>query len=741
MARAPLIDAIRIAPELEREARTGQTVAMPVDDGSASAARAFAGEFEGVAKRLGVLADKAVVREGTFDGNLAGLDPEFRPRRDGTLYGEAFDRAALQTATSRVRVDVHNDIEAASEKHKADPKSLAGVLAAKEKAWTEASPPELLPEVRNLFARGGTTALRQATRQFYADQADAQRGALQEEVTRSLRTIQQQAYGGGLDQAAVEASAADLATLQKSLGRRGPDGKPLVASATAAKLIEHARETVVSAQIEGAFDRLPDAASKQRFIDQFDKDFASSSGVAAVYDFKSFEQVKAKLESQLRKDDAKTRQATAALGQMVKEVQRRAADGEPVQPAELAALRGQVATRGTPDLEGALDDAVDSLTFQQNLKTLPIPAMEQTVDQLRQQLAANPASITDRGRIGARLKHAEQMLSKAQAEIQRNPLAWEGRVGMAEIQPLGTVKLDDPGALEAWGAARVGQAEEIAKRHGLGQTQYLEPVERRMLAKRFEQGGEQGLVAVTLLRRAFGDKAEAVLGELGKDAPAGVVLADLALKTGTTPAVMDAAEGLAMKTKAGHKHVAPSSERAKTAADTVAGAALGRAPTYMSQAMKVADAIYERRAYRDGKIEAFDEGLWKQAFREALGEHTRADGRTYGGLYQPSTWSSHRIVLPPSVRQDQAGDILGALTPEDLGGEMGGGPRRGNRALTRQELRGASLVTVAPGKYLVALGVASSADPKWAVDDRGRAYVLDLDAALPALRRRRPDLK
>jgi hypothetical protein len=740
MARQPLIEAIRIAPELEREGRSGQNVASPVSDGSAEAARAFAGEFSGVAQKLGALADHAAQVEGKREGHLAGMDPEFRTRQDGTIRGEAFDQAALQTAASRIRVEIHNDIEAAELKHRADPKSLASVLKAKEDAYRKQAPAELVPEVATLFSKGGTAALRQATRQLMADQAAAQKGALQAELDRSLKTIQQRAYGGGLDQAAIDAVAGDVASLERSLGRRGPDGQRLVDPGTATRIVTSARETVVMAQVEGAFDRLPDAEAKRRFIERFDQDFGQSQGPASTFDFKTFEATKRKLEAQLTKDESRARQANGALAHMVKEVERRSATGEPVRSDEIAQLGAAVATRGTPELQAQLDDALDSLQFQQTLKVQPLPAIEQAVDQMRQALAADPSTIADRGRIGRRLKAAEATLEKAKSEIVRDPLAWDGRTGMTEVQPLATVKLDDPGALEAWGATRTGQAEEAARRHGLGRPVFLQPVEKRFVAKQLEQGGQEALAAVTGIRRAFGDRAEDVLREVGKDAPAGVVLADLALKTGMTPAVMDAAEGLAMKTKPGHRSVAPPAERAKIAADGEAGAALGRAPTYMSQAMRLADAIYERRAYRDGKIEAFDEGIWKQAFREALGEH-EVGGRTYGGLYRPGTFLSHKIVLPPTMPQDKAGAILAAITPDDLGAAEGAGPKRGTRTLTSQELRGATLVTVAPGRYLVALGSATSADPKWAVDDRGRAYVLDLEAAASSIRRRRPDLR
>jgi hypothetical protein len=507
------------------------------------------------------------------------------------------------------------------------------------------------------------------------------------------------------------------------------------------KFLADAKEIVAHAQIEAAFDRLSSREARARLIERFEDDYKAGRGVAADFDFKSFQQVRGRLETKLRTEDSRARQANGVLGQLVNQVVSRAADGQAVRPDEIVSLQSRVAMAGDPALVEALDDGVDALHFMQQFKTLPLAAMEQAVDGLHQRLAADPASLGDKGRSGRHLKAAEAILRSARTEIQRDPLAWEGRVGLAKIVPLGEVDMTQPGAVEAWGSTRVAQADEIARRHGLPRPQYLGPGEKRALAKSFEQGGERGLATITAVRRAFGDRAEAVLREMGKESPGGALLADLAIKTGPTPAVNDAAEGLALFAKPGHKRVAPEAGKARIAAEAIVGRSLGEATPYLQQAMRVADAIYETRAHREGKTTSFDERLWQGALNEALGEH-QVDGRTFGGLYSTGWFSRHKIVLPPSVPQDKAGAILDALTPEDLGEAMGAGPRyRNGRALTRQELRAATLVTTGPGKYLVATGDATGTTPGWALAPDGKPYVLDLEAALPGLRRRRPDLR
>jgi hypothetical protein len=742
MGRQPTL--IQIAPELEREGRVGQGVAIPGSDGLAEAAGAIAGEFSKTAAQVSALADHAAQVEGNRDGSLAGMDPEFRFRRDGTIRGEAFDRAAKDTALARSRVAISEEIEAASTKHRADPATLRKVLGEKAKAWTAGAEPELLPEIKNLFATGSAAAFKTATRELWAEQAAAQRASMQEELARTLRQTQQMAYAGGLDEGAVAAAAGNVDALQKALTRRGPDGKRLVDPEEASKLVLAAKTTVARAQLEGAFDRLPSIEAKQAFVQKLDEDFGKGDGAAQIFDFNTYQSVRGHLDSQMRKDASAARQQNTVLAHMVSEVERRATSGEPVRQDEVAQLRGAVASQGGADLQAKLDDALHTLDYQQNLKNAPLGQIQVEVDRLRRDLEAEPASLTDRGRTGRRLKAAEALLSQAEKQVANDPLAWDNRVGMIQLTPLSQVDIRQPAAIEGWGASRIAQADEVAARHALPRPVYLRAEEKRFLGRAFEQGGDSGLAVITAVRNAFGDRTEAVLAEIGREAPGGVLLADLALKTGNTPAVTDAAAGYALRTQKGYKPLAPAKSLALKIADDVTDRSLGFAAPYLQKAMKVADAIYEQRAHREGKIEAFQEDIWKQALKEAFGEHVRADGRTYGGLVRPGGgwFGSHRIVLPPSIPQDKAPDIFAAIRPEDLGEAMGGGPRGTNgKPLGRGELALATYVTLEPGKYLLAMGDVKTSNPKWAKGPDGKAYVLDIEAVLPSIKRRRPDLR
>ncbi|TIT48614.1 MAG: hypothetical protein E5W72_17585, partial [Mesorhizobium sp.] len=54
------------------------------------------GELSALANKVGGMADRAAAAEGETAGLMAGLDPNFRPGRANTIYGQAYDRAGTR---------------------------------------------------------------------------------------------------------------------------------------------------------------------------------------------------------------------------------------------------------------------------------------------------------------------------------------------------------------------------------------------------------------------------------------------------------------------------------------------------------------------------------------------------------------------------------------------------------------------------------------------------------------------
>lgn len=741
------------APDMSpRQIELQRAFATPSDAGGASvggAADSAAATFTGAAKLFGQIsdtigryADEVAIDKGLKEGAVAGFDPEFRPKGDLTLYAKAYDQAAIHTYKGQMQVNLVGQLEKAYDANKDNPAKLATAMQGIRQGWMEnidrGLAPHVLPEFEATFNRHALTLNRQATREQLARAAETQQATLLQSLTQDLRSIDQAAYHGGRDDVADAAGAGAVMAYKTKLGQRGADGKFLIAPATQANMLRQAEEHYSTGGLYGAFDRMTDLGDKARLVQRLDDDFRGGTGIAAKLDLPQFLKIKGHLESELRRAEAQDRQGHAELADVIKRVGKMAEEGFAPSKPELAALDAKVAMSGRSDLVAGLADARDEYAWQKAARSMSQGALESEVNDYRRVLqneSANPTAIR-------RLKSAEALLGHMQKELVTNPVGWANKTGMIALEPM-ALDPANPAAASVWGSRRAAQAEDVAKVHNLPKPVYLEPVEKRRLAKAFDQGGAEGLAAIRSVQVAFGDRAEAVLVELGHDAPVGAALGKLALAAPTSPAVLDAAEGLALKKRDGYKPLAPNESKTRPEVASIGGTAFAQAPEYLSSAMRVADAIYETRANRENKRETFEPKIWRQAFAEVLGENRDASGRVYGGLANVGGgFFRNKVVLPPSVAQDKAHATFDAITPDDLGAAVGDGPRDASgRALTRQELRSASLVTLAPGRYLIAKNSPTSDNPGWAKGPDGRAYVLDMDKVLPAIRRRRPDLK
>lgn len=734
MARGSLLQAIPIATELEREARAGQQVAIPQSDGMAEAVGGLAREFGQIGQRIGQLADHAAQVEGRDAGHLAGMDPEFRPGKAMTIRGEAFDKAGLDTYKARVHVEIGNEIEALQMRHQASPEKLGAELQERRKGWLENSPAELRPEIENYFAKGGMAAMREATRQVWARQAAEQTGALQEELARAMRSTHQQAFALGLDPQADAAAADNVANLQRILGRTGPNGQRLVSPAQAAKMVEDAKREVAQARLLGTFERLPDAESKRRFIDRLDEDFAAGTGIAAQFDFDQLRQTRTMLEVELNRERGRHSMATQALARDVEGIAKRAAKGFTTGPEVIERLRATVATSGDEKLSAALQEAEGVLAFQ-------MAARQQTPEQLDDFVRAETERVRGNASDGevARIEVARKLAAEARVELAKDPNGWADRVGVVKLAPL---DLSSPEAAAKSVEQRIVQAEHVASTYRQ-QPQYLRPDEVRRLAAVVSKGGTASVVVFSAIAATAGDRAPALLAELGKDAPVAAHIGALHVAIGgeVPPAVVsDAANGLGLLRTEGYKRNGPSADQAREVAVLVHKGALAGLPQTEQALIGATNAAYEVRAQLR-KLTDFDPELWGQTFREMTGE-TQARGTTYGGIVmsRPPRFfgdGTAPVLVPPNVKQAGFRELVNAVRPDDFGAD---GPRYGDgRLATRADIAQAALVQAGDGRYWLNLG--TSEQPQYLVGpDNKTKFELDLKALEPRLKERRPDL-
>lgn len=726
---------IAINGELQGKSGAGREVALPGDDGLQQALSGRGGVAESlgrISSRIGDMADRAATQEGMNEGREAGLDPEFRTRQDLTLRGEAFDKAGLQVAETRLAGLLDAEMKTAWDKHNGSPAKLAQALDGATNAVMRNAPDELAPKLQLAAGSQRLAYMRDADRQQVARTRAEQSGALVEELARSQRSLHQRSYALGGDVEADKARADDLTAFKATLARKGIDGKPLIGPEQAARLYRGAEIETTNAAMMGAMDRLPTAEAKSAFVRQFEEDFAASKGPASTYDYSEFEAIRGRLETQMRRSFAEEKQGAAVVGKAIESIAKRAEKGVFPAPEELAAVKGLVATSRDPASAPLLEEAERVLQWQRGFSQLPLGQMEQVVQEMRRREQDPAVGATPKEM--ARRESAERMLSNATTQLKSNPLAWDDKVGNIKMQPL------DPSTTEtlvASGQVRVIQAEESAKRHGLAKATYLQPHEARSLSKAFAAGGEQGLAVAESITQAFGDRAGAVFEEIGKHGPVVARLGALVRDTGRSKGMVDAAEGLHLISIPGYKRLAP--ERSKTLNIVVAeaGSALAGFEDDVSAAAGVADLIYEKRALA-ARATVYDDRIWRAAFKEALGEH-KVGTKTFGGAVSQGWFDGKSILLPGYVSKDNWSDVVKMITPADLEAVGLGKPTgRDKREIDLARVKNGRLIQMGDGQYGVSL--SGGPQPDVARDGTGRPFTIDMRRLAPRLRLRRPDL-
>ena len=123
------------------------------DSGIGRVAAEAAHVFSGLGDTIGQMADTAAQKEGTEAGKVAGLDPEFRTVNNGTIRGNAFDKAGLDVAETRLRQALDAGLDGAFTKFAGDPAGLANAIQAHSAAIIGSAPQELRPGLQ-LIVRG-----------------------------------------------------------------------------------------------------------------------------------------------------------------------------------------------------------------------------------------------------------------------------------------------------------------------------------------------------------------------------------------------------------------------------------------------------------------------------------------------------------------------------------------------------------------------------------------------------------
>ena len=454
---------------------------------------------------------------------------------------------------------------------------------------------------------------------------------------------------------------------------------------------------------------------------------------------------------------ARLKQLAAPIEAEIKSYEANAAEGVLPPEAHLAELTEKVERLGDPQTKAYFNSVMGQAALTAQLNPLRPVEHEAVLRSERAKLMDKDGILRATPEARKRLAHMEQLLKSKKEQVNADPLGWAERVGLEQPEP---VNWDDDASMQrhAEKARRVGQYLNQAP-------QFFSPIQRDALKDIVRVGGEKMAGTLGRIVKNFGADAPLALAEFAKEEPqaawvGGMWLDGQVTRGANRQAIADAAKGIEMYRDKNFQKVVQHNDEYRTASAEIFGTMFQANSANYAGARATADAIAEARFVQKG-INKFDStavDVWKQAAKEALGEHV-ADGKTYGGVaYQRTglswvlgTGKQNPILIPPNVRQDTFEQLINTIRHEDLIGDFGEGPMTGERAsaagnrvggnlLSMQALRKATLVSVGDGRYQMAMGDPQSADTQWIKNHLGQNYTLDLNALEPKLKQRRPDL-
>jgi len=657
-----------------------------------------------------------------------GLNPQpLALRHDNTIYGDAFDGAAIRSYGWRMQEGVSTAIGDAYDQFKDDPAGFAAALGGIRDQFSQDENFED-PRLRDLFDRSFTERSETYTRAV----AQRHEARIMEEQAASY-TAGYDAMTGDLEKQAFLLGAnpeadrilAGQANLVLSNIAAAEAANVITPSAAAAQR-EQVNTTLAYARTNGVFASLPTPAAKQAFANDLLTNWANGEGPLTEL---GFTQVKA-LADQL------SAQALQAQNQLTAESKAERARVQGLLDADVASI----AATGV-----ALDTEANDLD-PERLAVLGIDteAWQAQRDRARQGWEATagmeletPAEINDRltalqpvpgspdfvrqGEIYNQAVTRAQDVLKAR---ETDPLGQAAGAGAIELKP---IDLSSADALTASLTLRAQQGNAVAAMYGTPAS-YFRPSERTGIANGLLDNPEMLPGFAVAVSQAFGDGAPAALSELSDAGPELAHAAGITLATGDASVATDMARVLAGRRDKTINVKLPSDTVMATAAASIVGPAIGQNPETGAAVKNVAGMLFEAQAAAMGfdPADIKDENsaayaAYRHAINRALGA-SQVNGEQYGGL---ALVNGRQIVAPTGMAADSVEQLLHSMRPADLMqlppiGSANGVP------IGAGELAGGTLMTIGDGQYAVALGDPSSLTPNLVLGADGQPWTLDM---------------
>lgn len=686
-----------------------------------------AAEFAGlwIRKAGGGVPDVAAGAGGANPSQMSIPTQPLALRRDGTIYGEAYDRAAMSAYTWRLDQGLSNDLSAAHEQFRDDPSGFQQELGRIRETYM-ADESFADPRIREVFEKSFTTRAEAYTRDVasrHGQRLDAEeKASAAEALDARLSGIEKDAYLMGANPEGDRIVGEQVERTMRSIDAAVAGGS--LTPAQAAQWRGRVRKGAMQSRLHGVFDALETVDQKREFALGLmtDEKLLSDFGFADVRAISDLLFNRALSEGG-RKTGAEKVESSRIEALLEDDIASISTSGEGLDPAESGLSADLVEGKLGPEKLAAWQEARRQATHAYQATAGMEGDNEAEILTRLDTLKPEPgkAGFADQQAI---YSHAAKRAREIIEERVKDPLGQAMRAGAVDIQPL---DFSDGGTLVSSIAGRRTAARGVADLYGTPR-RFLMPGEQEKLAAELEANPLLMQSVAGAAVSALGSDAPAFLAEISQSSPVLAHAAGVAAITGDTSLASDIALTLAARRDKIYTAKMPPAGQMRTAAEPYLGTALAMLPATQSAMLETATLLFEQAANREGfdSKEIAERGspankAWLRALDRAAGRRTLG-GVEYGGFAE---LNGQQIMVPPDMPATEPArlwdainqDMLERLPPVD---SANGVP------LTARQIRRGRLVNAGDGVYRVALGDPQGENPKWLATPDGRHWQVDI---------------
>lgn len=276
-------------------------------------------------------------------------------RRDGTIFGEAYDRAAANAYAWRMQTGLETSMQAAYEANQDDPAALAGALAEVHDEFAQdpnLADPRMQEVFAKRFAERSQTFMLGAQSKAATKMREEEQAATFEGVAAQRQGIERQAITLGASEQGDEIIAREVERGGRSIDAAVQSGA--MTPLQGAKAKNDLAETAATGRVRGVYEALDTPEKKEAFATGLLDDWTAGKGPLAKLPFGTVKALSATLwndaRGEINRRTAANKVEAARADQLIDDdVASIAATGKGLDPTESGLTADAVSTLLGPD--------------------------------------------------------------------------------------------------------------------------------------------------------------------------------------------------------------------------------------------------------------------------------------------------------------------------------------------------------------------------------------------------------